>query len=178
MSHMDSCKSCGKNREEVSVLIPYRGLFLCDACVVEMNRRVLNDFDHAREEELDDMEIDGMEEDSEEFDEDIMSWSPLHHIDEDTIERILNNEGENFLVEYKDLNKEQIDPEAVALLPRSVAEQFCMIPLRKEGNSLMVAFSDPQDREALDEVRYFTGMDVSVVVADPEEIENAIEKYY
>ena len=43
---------------------------------------------------------------------------------------------------------------------------------------MIVAFSDPTDEEALNEVRRFTGMEVSVVVADSDEIEDAIIKYY
>ncbi|GEM_PF-5692314 len=180
------CKRCGKSQGEVAVLIPYRGEHLCDTCVEKMNRKVLEEF--ARDEEIRPLEGDEAEESAETFedddDEDIESeddltaWSPLKPFDEESIGRMIERITDGETIERKDLSKEPIDPGAVALLPKAVAEQFCLIPIRKESKKLLVAFSDPDDEEALYEVKYFTGMEVNVVAADQEDIEAAIEKYY
>lgn len=111
-------------------------------------------------------------------DDDIMAWSPLHPVEDEAIDRIVNRVQKSRAAERKDLSKEYFDPDAVALLPRSIAEQFCLIPIRREGNELMVAFSDPSDEEALTEVVNMTGLSIAPVVADADEIEDAIEKYY
>ena len=160
----------------MAILIPYKGIYLCDICVFEINAEALADNELEEEHPLQE-NAEGDEADME-IEEDIMAWSPLHSVDEDTIDRIIGQANKSALFERKDLSNEVIDPRAVELLPKPVAEQFCMIPLRKDGKKLIVAFSDPTDEEALNEVRRFTGMEVSVVVADSDEIEDAIIKYY
>jgi len=181
-----NCRRCGEPRGRVSVLIPYRGERICDRCVIEMNLEVLRDF--ARDEEMAplDSEISEEHDDMSEIDddfeveaeEDIMAWSPLYPVDDDLLDRMTKRINDGEKIEWKDLSAEQIDPDAVALIPKAVAEQFCLIPIRKSGRKLLVAFSDPTDEEAVHEVQYFAGMDVNVVAADEDDIEAAIRKYY
>jgi len=176
MTQINCCKRCGKTRESVATLIPYMDGFLCDVCVLEKNAEALTDTED--EEVTPKRESTDPEDSDVEIDEDIMAWSPFHSIDEETIDRIINQANKTALFERRDLTDEVIDPQAVAMLPKAVAEQFCLIPLRKDGKKLVVAFSDPTDEEALNEVKRYTGMEVSVVVADSDEIEDAITKYY
>ena len=50
------------------------------------------------------------------------------------------------------------DPEALKLVPRSMAERLCVLPLRMEQKRLIVAMAAPQNLAALDELRFKTGM--------------------
>ncbi len=189
MQDVPQCRECGKPKQEVGVLIPYKGKYLCDLCIIENNNRILAELGEDDEEvtpledELKDtpnISLEGDSEEGEAEDEEDAEWSPMTSLDEDSLDYIFRKSGrhKDGGIEQKDLKDERIDPDAVALLPRAVAEQFCLIPLRREGKDLVVAFSDPSDEEALQEVKYFTGMDVNVVAADPEQIEDAISKYY
>jgi len=190
MKRAAKCKECGKPRPEVGVLIPYKGEYLCDFCVIENNKRIIAQLNEEEvapvDEELEgatDMrEVSDFEENEyyEDEEEGLMEWSPMTFLDEDSIDYVpgKSRRYKSGDIEQRNLHDEKIDPDAVALLPRAVAERFCLIPLRREGKDLVVAFSDPSDEEALREVRYFTGMDVNIVAADPEQIEAAISKYY
>jgi len=82
------------------------------------------------------------------------------------------------IVPEVDLAGYTIDPEAVKLIPASLAEKHKIIPLFKVGNSLTLAMADPKDIIALDEVRKITKMDVSVVQSVGRNIDEAISEYY
>jgi type IV pilus assembly protein PilB len=52
------------------------------------------------------------------------------------------------------------------------------LPVAVHGSTVRVALSDPLNSAALDELGYLTGKEVQVVVADPAQIEKAINKHY
>ena len=70
------------------------------------------------------------------------------------------------------------DPGALKLVPRSMAERLCVLPLRKEQNRLIVAMAAPQDLAALDELRFTTGWEISPRLSFRTELQKAIDKYY
>ncbi len=70
-------------------------------------------------------------------------------------------------------------PEALRMVPESVARRLHAIPLSMEDdNTLLVAMSDPMDILAQDEIRMLTGMDIKVGIAAPSEIERNLERLY
>jgi len=70
-------------------------------------------------------------------------------------------------------------PEALRMVPENVARRLHAIPLSVEdGNTLLVAMSDPLDIIAQDEIRMLTGMDIKVGIASPSEIERNLERLY
>jgi general secretion pathway protein E/type IV pilus assembly protein PilB len=73
---------------------------------------------------------------------------------------------------------DHIEPEAVALLKRSDAKRYTVIPLQRLPHSVRIAISDPMNFEALDTLRYLLKMDVDPVVAPREKIESAIATHY
>jgi type IV pilus assembly protein PilB len=52
------------------------------------------------------------------------------------------------------------------------------LPVELSNGTLRVAFADPLDPQQIDEVGYVAKKDIQVVVADPAEIEQNIERYY
>jgi hypothetical protein len=179
-SPMDICGICGKRREKAGVLIFYKGRFLCDTCIEDQNKRILKEFEEGkikdgvpRESDQDEPGEAGAVD--EEFEDDANSW-PLNPLDLDRLDNMVRRNSEVPWIE--DLSKEEIDPEAVNLIPKALAEQYTLIPIRREEQSLVVAFSDPADEEAIQELRYFTNLDIIVNSADEFDIEDAIEKYY
>lgn len=70
-------------------------------------------------------------------------------------------------------------PEALRMVPENVARRLHAIPLSVEdGNTLLLAMSDPLDIIAQDEIRMFTGMDIKVGITSPSEIDLNLERLY
>jgi len=176
----DFCARCGRLRRQTAILIRYKDGFICDRCIEERNREVLKDLEGSdpvgtpQGKDKESAESGGSEVEGEEGEE--TEPSPISPLDFDKLDMLRKQQGDTPRIE--DLSGEKFDPEAVTLIPRAIAEQFCIIPIRIEGKHLVVAFSDPNDEEALREVQYFTNLDINVVSADELDIEEAIEKYY
>jgi len=76
------------------------------------------------------------------------------------------------------LDKEPIGPETVKLLPYEVAARHGVFPIRREGDDLMLAMSNPQDIMAIDELQLLTGLHVDPVLCSKSDIDRAINTYY
>jgi len=77
-------------------------------------------------------------------------------------------------VEYIDLADITIDPAAAGLIPEALARRYAALPIRFEGEKLIVALSDPANVLAIDDIRAITGRDVVVRVATKTDVEDAI----
>jgi type IV pilus assembly protein PilB len=71
-----------------------------------------------------------------------------------------------------------VDPEALKLVPRQVAQRYMVMPVALQGGQLVVVMSEPQNLPALDELRFVAGKEISPRLGFREEIRQAIEKYY
>ena len=79
-------------------------------------------------------------------------------------------------LEFADLAPGMVDPEAAAMLPRSVAREVQALPVRFDGgNALVVAVTDPSAERALERVRAETGLACSPALAVRRELLEAIE---
>jgi type IV pilus assembly protein PilB len=72
----------------------------------------------------------------------------------------------------------EIQPAAIAVVPDRIARRYSLIPLRLEGNLLVVAMSSPGNVYALDVVRAVTGFEVKPVAATEHAIRQALERCY
>ena len=95
-----------------------------------------------------------------------------------TERQILKTLEKQLSVPYVFLGDFEIMPEAVAAVPIFLAERYTLVPIKKEGARLTVAMNDPTNFYAIDDVRMVTGCDVAVVIAEKQEIINAINNYY
>ena len=80
--------------------------------------------------------------------------------------------------ESMELNDAMITPELIKLLPSSLAKQHKCIPVSHFDTTLHVAFLDPLDLSAIDEIVFATGLDIQVVVADPAQVVAAVKEHY
>ncbi|CUU38348.1 type IV pilus assembly protein PilB [Armatimonadetes bacterium DC] len=64
------------------------------------------------------------------------------------------------------------------LIGVELASRHFVIPLRKQGNTLVVAMADPNNIEAIDLLRQTTGMNLEIHYAPPERILHAIAQIY
>ncbi len=87
-----------------------------------------------------------------------------------------------FRVPAVEMKKIQIKPEALQLIPGDYCEKHQVIPLairEVEGRKqLVVAFSDPSDLTAADELRFLTNMPIYRVIGSASEIERAVRNRY
>ncbi|WP_163101778.1 GspE/PulE family protein [Peribacillus alkalitolerans] len=71
-----------------------------------------------------------------------------------------------------------VDSNLLSLISKDFAIRNILIPIKKEGNQLIVAMNDPMDYFALDDMRLSTGFQISPAIATKDEILSAIHKYY
>jgi CheY-like chemotaxis protein len=71
-------------------------------------------------------------------------------------------------------NMQDIRPEALNLVPESVARQFLVLPLRATYREVTIATSQPLDLEAEEEIGFVSGRRPIFEIATPQEIEDAI----
>lgn len=81
-------------------------------------------------------------------------------------------------VPYLDCTSIEPDPEALKLIPRSMAERLCVLPLRMEQKQLVVIMAAPQDLAALGELRFKTSKEISPRLSFRSELHQAIENHY
>lgn len=80
--------------------------------------------------------------------------------------------------EVVDLSKKEIPPEIIKLVPPATARMYKCIPVAAYGDTVQIALVDPLNPAIIDEIGFMVGKEVLVVVADPQQIEQAILKYY
>jgi type IV pilus assembly protein PilB len=82
-------------------------------------------------------------------------------------------------LEFVELTERDIDRDVVALLPERILRKHRAIPLRISRNRhLVVAMSDPSNVYALEDLRIFSGYQITPVVATEDEIRNMQAKLF
>lgn len=76
------------------------------------------------------------------------------------------------------LYKQKIEPNLINIISEEMARRYLLIPVRKEGNRLIVAMADPLDYFALDDLRLSTGFEIQPVIAKKQELQLALNRYY
>jgi type IV pilus assembly protein PilB len=99
----------------------------------------------------------------------------LGHINEESLITFLSRQ---YNAPAINLSDHRIDTALLKLVPYETAKKFQIIPISKDGASLRIALVDPSNNFAIDEIRFLTGMKISVHVAAESAITEAIEKYY
>jgi len=79
---------------------------------------------------------------------------------------------------FVDLRATRIPAEAIAAVPKSVARKHHLVPVGEEEGVLLVALTDPFDLYAMDNLRFYLNRDVRCILAAPDAVAEAINKYY
>ncbi|RME92884.1 MAG: type II/IV secretion system protein [Verrucomicrobia bacterium] len=91
-------------------------------------------------------------------------------------ERVAEFLASQTATERVSLTPDLIDPTAVELIPKSLARELRLIPLRLEDGGLTVAMADPSDIRAIDRVRQLTGLPIRIVAATERDIFDQLER--
>ena len=76
------------------------------------------------------------------------------------------------------LSQLEIDAETLKLVPKSIAEKYEVIPVKRLGGSLTLAMADPTNVFALDDIAFMTNLQILPVVASQAAIRAAIERHH
>ena len=79
---------------------------------------------------------------------------------------------------FADLDRMTIDSSALNVVPERIVKNHNAIPVRKDGQSLWIAMSNPNNLAAIDDFRIASGCRVIPVLAVPGAIDDAIRKNY
>lgn len=71
-----------------------------------------------------------------------------------------------------------IDVELIKYVPEQLIRKYKVIPVRRHGNKITVAMSDPSNIVAIDDLRLILGYEIEPIKAGEGEIEELIQKYF
>ena len=86
--------------------------------------------------------------------------------------------GELLGYRFVDLRAIRIPAEAIEAIPKSIARKHNLVPIGEEDGVLVVAITDPFDLQAMDSLHFYLNRDVRCVLAAPDAVDEAINKYY
>lgn len=76
------------------------------------------------------------------------------------------------------LSRYKLTPSLIKLIPLNLVEKYKVIPVSKIGNTLTVAMADPLNIFILEDLKIATNCEIKGVLASPQDLSAAIEKYY
>ena len=82
------------------------------------------------------------------------------------------------LIEEVSLDEFAVDPAVASLVPRSFCEKQGVVPLKLDGNQLLLAMADPADSGLIDEMRFVAGLDVRPVYASSKAVQKKLRELY
>jgi type IV pilus assembly protein PilB len=96
-------------------------------------------------------------------------------VDERTLAQLIAEQEE---LDFIDLGKFELDPEATRLLPAALARDCQAVAFAFNESAVKVAVSDPVDGAALEQVRLTLGRPVHFLVATRSEVDAALAEAY
>lgn len=99
----------------------------------------------------------------------------MEFIREEDLARVI---AEKLHIPYINLFEPEIPEAVLKTVKAEVAKKYHVIPVKKEAGALVLAMMDPLDIEAIDAIRFATGLNIKPSLALDSEIRDAIKKYY
>lgn len=96
-----------------------------------------------------------------------------------TEDQLLQFLSQQLKVDLLDINQQQIDPKAVALLPEVHARRFRALVLEDRGSSVLLGMSDPADLSVLDQIApMLAPKDISIAIVRESQLISAFDRLY
>ena len=76
------------------------------------------------------------------------------------------------------VNALTVTPEALSYLSERIARKYTAVPMLKIGSTLVVATANPRDLQALDDLRFAAGCEITTMIALESELQQALESFY
>jgi type II secretory ATPase GspE/PulE/Tfp pilus assembly ATPase PilB-like protein/FixJ family two-component response regulator len=84
----------------------------------------------------------------------------------------------DLMVEEAALAEFTVDPAVAALVPKTFCERQLVVPLKLDGRRLLLAVADPLDSGMLDELRFVSGLELQVAMANVADIKKKVAEVY
>lgn len=81
-------------------------------------------------------------------------------------------------IPHLELDQYFIDPEIPMLISDSLAKRHQILPIKRKGNTLTLAMSDPLNLYAIEDVEIATGLAVEPVIVTRKDLQEALDQYY
>ncbi|HFD80316.1 MAG TPA: type IV-A pilus assembly ATPase PilB [Gammaproteobacteria bacterium] len=89
---------------------------------------------------------------------------------------IANSACQEFGIPLFDLAAMDLDSAPVSLVDEKLIRQHRSLPLFRRGNRLFVAVSDPTNLQALDEIKFHTGISTETILVEEDKLDKAIDR--
>jgi len=99
----------------------------------------------------------------------------LNMVTEESVSRALCRQNK---LPYVDLDKANLRDEIVDLVESKVVEEYNIIPVKKQGNQVIVAISDPAQVYQADGLQFVLNTEVRFALTTPTSLNNAKAEYY
>jgi len=86
--------------------------------------------------------------------------------------------AKQYRVPAVDLDRVQVDPKIVKMVPGDLALRYLVLPLRRVGRMLTVAMANPTDAGAIDNLKFITRHDIEPVIVGEYTLRKHLENYY
>ena len=96
-------------------------------------------------------------------------------MDSDTILQVIANHLSTEVVSVRD---SELTPQVLGTVPAKTARMYQCLPVAVQNGSVKIALVDPLNPARIDELGFVIKKDLQLVVADPAQIQKAIEKFY
>ncbi|MBQ9608253.1 MAG: Flp pilus assembly complex ATPase component TadA [Lachnospiraceae bacterium] len=72
----------------------------------------------------------------------------------------------------------QVNIEAVEMIPRMLAEKYCMMGYKVQDNVYYILVNDPLNFYGIEDIRQIVGMEINISLCEQAPLENSIQYYY
>ena len=96
-------------------------------------------------------------------------------LDLDTILQVV---ADHFATQVVTIREGDLTLDLLQTIPAKTARMYQCLPVGLKGGALQVALADPFNVGRIDELNFVVKKDIQLVIADPAQVEKAIEKYY
>ena len=106
----------------------------------------------------------------------IDSLLELGYVDSGQISKLLSSDQQSF--ESVDLSKFDISKEILDILPKSLCLRYCVLPISKIGNTLVLAINNPNDTTIKDSLSRIIKEKMNFIKSSKKQIEDAILRHF
>ncbi len=99
----------------------------------------------------------------------------LGYVAEEDLTRML---ARQYRLPAVDLNRVQVDPKILKMVPSDIALKHLLLPLRRVGRTLTVAMANPTDAGVVDNLKFITRHDIEPVIVGEYTLKKHLERYY
>ena len=92
--------------------------------------------------------------------------------------KLLKFLSQQYGVPSVELEKLEIDPAVIKLVPAEVVKKYLVVPIKRLGATLSLAMVDPSDVFAIDDIKFMTGYNVEPIIASETAVIDKINQCY